>query len=173
MRPLRGLAAGNISPQSSHGIRAERGCSSTFAPLRGYIPDADKRWTVYYLAAGMAVFSVFCLLPGFRHLEPRRRARLGPRGVARVDTATGVCGLGCLGPRLVNALDVDDRVYRRGDWLWSGDGGGANDSIGPGGAAGYDRYPPASAAVVRLCRAVGVSAGISLRSRGVALAKDV
>ncbi len=36
-------------------------------PLRGYVPDADKRWTVYYLAAGMFAFSVFCLCPGFRH----------------------------------------------------------------------------------------------------------
>ncbi len=36
-------------------------------PLRGYVPDTDKRWTVYYLAAGMFAFSVFCLLPGFRH----------------------------------------------------------------------------------------------------------
>jgi hypothetical protein len=36
-------------------------------PLRGYVPDADKRWTVYYLAAGMLAFSVFCLLPALRH----------------------------------------------------------------------------------------------------------
>jgi hypothetical protein len=36
-------------------------------PLRGYTPDADKRWTVYYLAAGMLAFGVFCLMPALRY----------------------------------------------------------------------------------------------------------
>jgi hypothetical protein len=35
----------------------------------GYQPDADKRRTVYYLAAAMAGLSLFCMLPALPHLN--------------------------------------------------------------------------------------------------------
>jgi hypothetical protein len=35
--------------------------------LTGYQPDADKRRTVYYLAAATAALSAFCMLPALAH----------------------------------------------------------------------------------------------------------
>jgi hypothetical protein len=35
----------------------------------GYQPDADKRRTVYYLAAAMTALSMFCMLPALPHLN--------------------------------------------------------------------------------------------------------
>lgn len=39
----------------------------TVPPHTGYQPDADKRWTVYYLSTAMAVLSLFCVAPAMAH----------------------------------------------------------------------------------------------------------
>jgi hypothetical protein len=36
-------------------------------PRTGYQPDADKRWTTYYLAAAIAALSLFCMAPAIPH----------------------------------------------------------------------------------------------------------
>jgi hypothetical protein len=33
----------------------------------GYVPDSDKRWTVYYLGAAMAALSLYCMAPAVRY----------------------------------------------------------------------------------------------------------
>lgn len=50
-------SAAATSPSSAPKARAAS------AQHAGYEPDVDKRWTVYYLATAMALFSVFCMLP--------------------------------------------------------------------------------------------------------------
>jgi hypothetical protein len=40
--------------------------------VTGYQPDADKRRTVYYLAAATAALSAFCMLPALAHLNLSR-----------------------------------------------------------------------------------------------------
>jgi hypothetical protein len=40
---------------------------SSIPPRTGYQPDSDKRWTVYYLAGWMALFSLFSMAPALPH----------------------------------------------------------------------------------------------------------
>ena len=86
---------------------------------RGVHADRQRLQTVYWLAGGLGLISLFAMLPALGHLD-LAAAPGWARGAAVVSVGTGLRDLAVDRPRLEHALGGDDRVRRRGGLYGAG-----------------------------------------------------